>query len=69
MPKPLKKTAPKRIPPVEHLPRVPKVGDRVSTSNSSTVWEISKVHYGGDEVDLAIKDTLIERFREARVRR
>lgn len=63
MTKPLKKTAPKRVPPVEHLPRIPKVGDRVTASNSPTVWEISRVHYGGDEVNLAIKDTLIERLR------
>ena len=55
MPRPSKKAA--------AAPRIPKVGDRVIPSNSSTVYVISKVHYGGDEVDLAIKDTLIEPFR------
>jgi len=39
------------------------VGDKVKPGRSEMVYEISRVHVGGDEVDLHVPDMLLERFR------
>src|ERR1700684_2138697 len=44
-------------------PAAPQVGDKVYPPRSELVYEISKVHYGGDEVDLHVPGTNLERFR------
>ena len=56
MPKPNKKAAP-------DAPAPPQVGDRVYPPHSQMVYEISHVHVGGDEVDLHVPGTNLERFR------
>src|SRR5258705_12141245 len=48
MAKPRKKTAAPEPPPM------PQVGDKVYPPRSEMVYEISKVHYGGNEVDLHV---------------
>jgi hypothetical protein len=57
MAKPRKKTAAPEPPPM------PQVGDKVKPARSEMVYEISKVHVGGDEVDLHVPGTNLERFR------
>jgi hypothetical protein len=42
---------------------MPRIGDKVYPPRSELVYEISKVHYGGDEVDLHVPGTNLERFR------
>ena len=42
---------------------MPQVGDKVYPPRSEMVYEISKVHHGGDEVDLHVPGTNLERFR------
>ncbi|MCU1251553.1 MAG: hypothetical protein JWQ49_4582 [Edaphobacter sp.] len=42
---------------------MPQVGDKVRPDQSVMVYEISKVHYGGDEVDLHVPGTNLTRFR------
>jgi hypothetical protein len=44
-------------------PPTPQVGDKVYPPNSQTVYEISHVHVGGDEVDLQVPGTNLQRFR------
>jgi hypothetical protein len=44
-------------------PIMPRVGDKVTTPRSSSVLEISHVHYGGDEVNLQLPGTNLEWFR------
>ena len=44
-------------------PPAPQVGDKVKPYSSEMVYEISKVHYGGDEVDLHVPGTNLQRFR------
>jgi hypothetical protein len=56
MPKPSKKVAL-----VASAP--PQVGDKVYPPRSELVYEISHVHAGGDEVDLHVPGTNLERFR------
>jgi hypothetical protein len=41
---------------------MPQVGDKVYPPRS-VVYEISKVHHGGEEVDLHVPGTNLERFR------
>ena len=55
--KPRKKAAAPEPPPT------PQVGDKVKPARSEMVYEISKVHYGGDEVDLHVPGTNLQRFR------
>ena len=57
MAKPRKKTAAPEPPPMPH------VGDKVKPARSEMVYEISKVHVGGDEVDLHVPGTNLTRFR------
>ena len=45
------------------LPLMPQVGDKVYPPNSQMVYEISHVHVGGDEVDLHVPGTNLQRFR------
>jgi hypothetical protein len=45
------------------LPAVPQVGDKVTVGSSDSIYEISRVHIGGDEVDLQFPNTNIMRFR------
>src|ERR1700735_3448279 len=45
------------------LPLMPQVGDKVYPPNSQLVYEISHVHVGGDEVDLHVPGTNLERHR------
>lgn len=45
------------------LPVMPQVGDKVYPPNSQMVYEISHVHVGGDEVDLHVPGTNLQRFR------
>jgi hypothetical protein len=59
MAKPRKKTAALESPPM------PQVGDKVYPPNYEMVYEISKVHCGGDEIDLHVPGTNLERFRGA----
>jgi hypothetical protein len=42
---------------------MPQVGDKVYPPRSERVYEISKVHHGGEEVDLHVPRTNLERFR------
>jgi hypothetical protein len=56
-PKPRKKAAAPEPPPI------PRVGDKVKPYSSEMVYEISKVHYGGNEVDLHVPGTNLQRFR------
>ena len=42
---------------------MPQVGDKVYPPNSQMVYEISHVHVGGDEVDLHVPGTNLQRFR------
>jgi hypothetical protein len=56
MPKPSKKAAPDALAP-------PQVGDKVYPPRSQLVYEISRVYKGGDEVDLHVPGTNLERFR------
>jgi hypothetical protein len=42
---------------------MPQVGDRVYPPNSQMLYEISHVHVGGDEVNLHVPGTNLERFR------
>ena len=44
-------------------PSAPQVGDRVYPPNSQMLYEISHVHVGGDEVDLHVPGTNLQRFR------
>ena len=44
-------------------PAMPQVGDKVKPYSSEMVYEISKVHHGGDEVDLHVPGTNLQRFR------
>jgi hypothetical protein len=44
-------------------PPAPQVGDKVIPARSAMVYEISKVHIGGDEVDLHVSGTNLQRFR------
>ena len=55
-PKPSKKAAPDASAP-------PQVGDKVYPPHSQLVYETSHVHVGGDEVDLYVPGTNLERFR------
>src|SRR5258708_26153932 len=57
MAKSRKKAAAPEAPPAPH------VGDKVKPYSSEMVYEISKVHYGGDEVDLNVPGTNLQRFR------
>jgi hypothetical protein len=57
MPKPRKEAA------TPDTPAMPQVGDKVKPGRSEMVYEISRVHAGGDEVDLHVPGTLLERFR------
>ena len=41
----------------------PQVGDKVYPPNSQMLYEISHVHVGGDEVDLHVPGTNLQRFR------
>src|ERR1700727_3332587 len=45
------------------LPLMPQVGDKVYPPNSQMLYEISHVHVGGDEVDLHVPGTNLQRFR------
>jgi hypothetical protein len=45
------------------VPMAPQVGDKVYPPRSEMIYEISKVHYGGQEVDLHVPGTNLERFR------
>jgi hypothetical protein len=44
-------------------PPVPQVGDKVTPPRSEMVYEISRVSPGGEDVDLHIPGTNLERFR------
>jgi hypothetical protein len=55
--KPRKKTAALELPPM------PQLSDKVYPPNYEMVYEISKVHCGGDEIDLQVSGTNLERFR------
>jgi hypothetical protein len=57
MAKALKKSVASAAPPA------PQVGDKVKPYSSEMVYEISKVHHGGDEVDLHGPGTNLQRFR------
>jgi hypothetical protein len=45
-------------------PIMPQVGDKVKPGKSEMVYEIYRVHDGGDEVDLHVAGTNLQRFRE-----
>jgi hypothetical protein len=45
-------------------PIAPQVGDKVKPGRSVLTYEISRVHYGGNEVDLQVPGTNMQRFRE-----
>jgi hypothetical protein len=45
-------------------PPPPQVGDKVKPGRSVLTYEISNVHPGGNEVDLQIPGTNMQRFRE-----
>jgi hypothetical protein len=47
-------------------PPAPQVGDKVKPYSSEMVYEISKVHHGGNEVDLHVPETNLQRFRPLR---
>jgi hypothetical protein len=57
MAKPRKKAAAPETPPA------PQVGDKVRPDQSVMVYEILKVHHGGEEVDLHVPGTNLTRFR------
>jgi hypothetical protein len=57
MAKPRKKAAAPEAPPA------PQVGDKVRPDQSVMVYEIPKVHHGGEEVDLHVPGTNLMRFR------
>jgi hypothetical protein len=57
MAKTRKKTASPEPPPP------PQVGDKVSSPRSEMVYEICKVHQGGEYVDLHVPGTNLEWFR------
>jgi hypothetical protein len=57
MPKPSKKVEELNAPPM------PQVGDKVTPTRSEMVYEISRVSPGGEDVDLHIPGTNLERFR------
>ena len=59
MAKPRKKTAE----PAPEQPIAPQVGDKVRPGRSEMVYEILRVHSGGDEVDLHVPGTNLLRFR------
>src|SRR5438270_11369682 len=42
---------------------MPQVGDKVRPDQSVMVYEILKVHHGGEEVDLHVPGTNLTRFR------
>jgi hypothetical protein len=42
---------------------MPQVGDKVYPPRSEMIYEISKVHHGGGEVDLHVPGTNLQRFR------
>jgi hypothetical protein len=46
------------------VPPEPQVGDKVKPGRSVLTYEISNVHYGGNEVDLHVPGTNMQRFRE-----
>jgi hypothetical protein len=46
-----------------NAPPMPQVGDKVTPSRSEMVYEISRVSPGGEDVDLHIPGTNLERFR------
>jgi hypothetical protein len=52
----------KNAPPSD-TPPLPQVGDKVLPPRSEMVYEVSRVHVGGDEVDLHVPGTNLERFR------
>jgi hypothetical protein len=54
MARPRKKAAAPESPPM------PQVGDKVYPPRSEMIYEISKVHYGGEEVDLHVPGTNLE---------
>jgi hypothetical protein len=43
---------------------VPQVGDKVKPGRSVLTYEILRVHHGGNEVDLHVPGTNLQRFRE-----
>jgi hypothetical protein len=43
--------------------RLPEVGDRVRVGTSESVWTILSVSYSGEEVNLHIPNTSLQRFR------
>src|SRR4030088_1756245 len=57
MAKPRKKTAAPEPPPL------PTVGDKVKISTAQSILEITKVHHGGDEVDLQRPGSNLQWFR------
>jgi hypothetical protein len=57
MAKPRKRAATPEAPPE------PQVGDKVRPDQSVMVYEILKVHHGGEEVDLHVPGTNLMRFR------
>jgi hypothetical protein len=44
-------------------PATPQVGDKVLPPRSEMVYEIMRVHIGGEEVDLHVPGTNLERYR------
>jgi hypothetical protein len=44
-------------------PSLPQVGDKVLPPRSEMVYEIMRVHFGRDEVDLHVPGTNLERYR------
>jgi hypothetical protein len=44
-------------------PTTPQVGDKVLPPRSEMVYEIMRVHIGGEEVDLHVPGTNLERYR------
>jgi hypothetical protein len=44
-------------------PPIPQIGDKVKPGNSQMVYEISRVGADGDEVDLHVPGTNLQRFR------
>jgi hypothetical protein len=53
----------KKVAVAPEAPAVPQVGDKVTVGSSDSVYEISRVHIGGDEVDLQFPNTNLMRFR------
>jgi hypothetical protein len=54
---------PRKKAPAPEPPPMPQVGDKVKPPRSEMVYEISNVHHGGDEVDLHVSGTNLQRFR------